>query len=279
MYAKNNAVRGGSFVPVITVLGILVAELYFYNFVFVPLSLAGVANTTYTPLRTVVFNVVWTLAIVSYFCSWQTDPGLVPDAWREYDHTIAETSERMWQPGLATMCSKCDLVRPERAHHCAICEQCVMRMDHHCPWIGNCVGSGNHKCFILFALYCASASIIFTWSNFPFVKKEFASSLSWSPPDPHMSHFFFAFLLLFPALFAILLSCLFTSHICLMLQNRTTIETDYAGPSPYDIGFHGNATQLLGPPSLKWLLPIPWKENDMSGTGYPYREPLLPFEA
>ncbi len=32
-----------------------------------------------------------------------------------------------------TKCSKCSMMRPERAHHCRICNRCVLKYDHHCP--------------------------------------------------------------------------------------------------------------------------------------------------
>lgn len=50
-------------------------------------------------------------------------------------------------------CSKCQQVKPPRAHHCAVCKRCVMRMDHHCPWVGNCIGFRTHKFFWTFLLY------------------------------------------------------------------------------------------------------------------------------
>lgn len=29
-------------------------------------------------------------------------------------------------------CTKCQLVKPPRAHHCSVCKRCVLKMDHHC---------------------------------------------------------------------------------------------------------------------------------------------------
>ena len=33
-----------------------------------------------------------------------------------------------------TVCARCEMYRPPRAHHCRICQRCIRRMDHHCPW-------------------------------------------------------------------------------------------------------------------------------------------------
>lgn len=50
-------------------------------------------------------------------------------------------------------CTKCDCVKPPRAHHCSICGKCVLAMDHHCPWMNNCIGLYNMKAFLLFNFY------------------------------------------------------------------------------------------------------------------------------
>lgn len=47
-------------------------------------------------------------------------------------------------------CNKCELYKPERAHHCRKCNVCVLKMDHHCPWTNNCVGHRNMPHFMRF---------------------------------------------------------------------------------------------------------------------------------
>jgi ribosomal protein L40E len=33
-----------------------------------------------------------------------------------------------------SVCRRCKLLRPPRAHHCIICGSCCLKFDHHCPW-------------------------------------------------------------------------------------------------------------------------------------------------
>lgn len=42
------------------------------------------------------------------------------------DPSIKYLPRRRW-------CSKCECIKPPRAHHCSICGRCIDRMDHHCP--------------------------------------------------------------------------------------------------------------------------------------------------
>mmetsp|Transcript_36755 Transcript_36755/g.57467 ORF Transcript_36755/g.57467 Transcript_36755/m.57467 type:complete len:319 (-) Transcript_36755:660-1616(-) len=58
------------------------------------------------------------------------------------------------------ICTKCNCIKPERAHHCSQCKRCVKRMDHHCLFVNNCVGIGNYKFFVLLLLYTGLGGII-----------------------------------------------------------------------------------------------------------------------
>ncbi|KAG9314955.1 zf-DHHC-domain-containing protein [Chiua virens] len=59
-------------------------------------------------------------------------------------------------------CKRCQVVRPERAHHCRICNKCVLKYDHHCPvGINQCVGLHNERHFVLFMTYLVIGSLFF----------------------------------------------------------------------------------------------------------------------
>lgn len=56
-----------------------------------------------------------------YYLAVSTLPGFVVDLKKE-------------PSGGDTKCTKCDIMRPPRAHHCKICQKCVLRFDHHCEY-------------------------------------------------------------------------------------------------------------------------------------------------
>lgn len=57
-------------------------------------------------------------------------------------------------------CTKCNLYKPERAHHCRKCGHCVLQMDHHCPWTNNCVGHDNMPHFMRFLVWVVFATSV-----------------------------------------------------------------------------------------------------------------------
>lgn len=77
-----------------------------------------------------------------------------------YPGTISSNGTLMAKAnGKARFCRKCNLSKPDRAHHCSTCGFCVLKMDHHCPWIGGCVGFKNYKTFVLFLFYADLLSV------------------------------------------------------------------------------------------------------------------------
>jgi hypothetical protein len=83
-----------------------------------------------------------------------------------------------------TICTRCEMYRPPRAHHCRICKRCIKRMDHHCPWINNCVGERNQKYFLQFLFYVGILALYstllvgFSWYFHPLSSKEHLNDLN-----------------------------------------------------------------------------------------------------
>ena len=110
------------------------------------------------------FNTVVLMLFSSHARAVFSDPGIVPLPQNRMDfsdfHDEAGEPLTQNQPPDEdwTICTRCEMYRPPRAHHCRICRRCIRRMDHHCPWINNCVGEWNQKYFIQFLFYVAILS-------------------------------------------------------------------------------------------------------------------------
>jgi len=259
-------------------------EWYTFNIVFVLGNLGAWhgAELAVGLARTSLFNSIWILALWSFARCSLSDPGFIPDEWHTYiqerdalsGQKPAALSHYGWQPGQATLCKKCELRRPERAHHCSICGRCVLRMDHHCPWVGNCVGFKNHKFFILMTFYGMLACIFYVLSALPQLKATLFGTPSVRAAKGALS--FEAFMLfslggILAASFSIALGALFVSHCWLLARNLTSIEVGFGGQNPYSLGPQRNVQQLLGTPDYTWLLPVASANPLSDGLSFPTR--------
>ena len=111
--------------------------------------------------------------------------------------------------------------QPDRCHHCSVCNDCVLKMDHHCPWVNNCVGYYNQKFFFLFLgyafLYCMYVMLSTLKYFIAYWSHDNAINLN-------NGKFHVIFLFFVSGMFAISLCSLFSYHIYLISQNRTTLE-------------------------------------------------------
>ncbi len=111
-------------------------------------------GTLWAPLHVLLFNVVVFLLLMAHSRAVFSDPGVVPLPQHRVDFSDAHSGKDLDPPQEDwTICTKCEMYRPPRAHHCRICQRCIRKMDHHCPWINNCVGEWNQKYFVQFLFY------------------------------------------------------------------------------------------------------------------------------
>mmetsp|Transcript_93404 Transcript_93404/g.180087 ORF Transcript_93404/g.180087 Transcript_93404/m.180087 type:complete len:319 (-) Transcript_93404:28-984(-) len=238
------------------------------------------------PVDFAIFNSLWVLTTWSYIASSCSDPGYVPNRWREFvqnagGRLVVFPAAQGWQPGRATTCDRCGCARPERTHHCKVCDQCILRMDHHCPWISNCVGFGNYKQFILLILYAFVGTVVGLCSSLPELVFCGSAAVKWflyhhDHPGwqvQHISNVEGILFLAFGAMSlvtAVLLSMLMTGHAPLLMSNKTTIEYHYGMENPYDTGTPlANVEQQFGLPGWDWFLPIQPRTPVTDGIAYP----------
>jgi len=264
-------------------------EGFAYNAVYLHRILPAVDKKNLQTAFLILFNSVWGMAMWSYLRAHSADPGTVPRRWQQFVNSIGNAlpiapARPEWQPGKATFCKKCDIPRPERAHHCVVCQACILRMDHHCPWINNCVGYNNHKYFLLLGTYACLASYVAIITAIPelFTCLAMLAGLddSFVLEDTELEVADVAAFLIFVllALFiALLLTPMLMAHVPLATLNLTTIEDNYRNmPNPFDQGSAlGNLSQVFGAFGIDWFFPItPWRPLS-DGVSFPRSDERL----
>ncbi|XP_064131423.1 palmitoyltransferase ZDHHC20 isoform X6 [Loxodonta africana] len=155
-------------------------------------------------------------------------------------------------------CERCQLIKPDRAHHCSACDICVLKMDHHCPWVNNCVGFSNYKFFLLFLLYSLLYCLFVATTVLQYFIKFWTNELSDTRAKFHVLFLFFV-----SAMFFISVLSLFSYHCWLVGKNRTTIESFRAptfsyGPdgNGFSLGYSKNWREVFGDEKKYWLIPV-----------------------
>lgn len=277
-------VRAAKWLPVVFIVSVVSWSYYAY---LVELCLLTVAFSNHDVASAIVLGLLYHLFLIPFMWAyWQTvwsSPGRVP---RRYGLTGPEVDmvESASDPkgaldsfvvskdlpvtmrslqGEVRYCSECEHVKPDRCHHCSVCRQCVLKMDHHCPWVNNCVGFYNQKFFFLFLGYALLYCLYIVASTLKFFivywKEDFKASTPHSYGKFHVLFLFFV-----SAMFSVSLLSLFSYHVYLISQNRTTLEAFrspiFARGGPNRRGFHlgsgNNFQEVFGDQKLLWILPI-----------------------
>lgn len=228
------------------------------------------------------FNFTWLMAMWSYIQTAFTDPGTpkCPE-WQDWSRvreglakSVDQDGKKMgWAPGKPSWCAICRRERPERAHHCSSCGRCILRMDHHCPWIGSCVGWRNHKYFLLLNWWTSLSCLCFLLSM---TGPRLLEALEIAPGSFSTGSLLLMVAVLMIVIFLLLTGILFCISLHLAMRNITTIEDFFSGENPYMFDSSiKNLTQLLGPPGVRWLVPVPCACRPCDGTSFPLASEVI----
>ncbi|CAI5702697.1 unnamed protein product [Peronospora effusa] len=209
-------------------------------------------------LEVVLFHFLSGCMLVAYYKVVFTDPGyvtpIVVQRIQDAMQDAMEEGDNKSQPTM-TLCRRCNLLKPFRAHHCSFCDRCVLKMDHHCPWVANCVGEGNYKCFfhfIVYAFFALSMCVRALAGSFQ------AAIFSENAPHNAVNNFSALAVVGFVLGGALAISLLgfIAVHSYLLIHGATTIECHHYGRAfPFNQGLRKNLKAVFGETIKDWLLP------------------------
>ena len=102
-------------------------------------NLVCFASSLWSPALCLIYNFVTFLLVLSHLCAVLCDPGIVKFPAFNSNHKLSPREGLSNGPPGWSVCIKCSMYRPPRAHHCRICRRCIRKMDHHCPWLELCI--------------------------------------------------------------------------------------------------------------------------------------------
>ncbi|XP_037902911.1 palmitoyltransferase ZDHHC15B isoform X2 [Hermetia illucens] len=272
-----SCMRALKWIPVLFIVSIIVWSYYAY---VVQLCILSMDNIALKVIFLILYHAVCFLFFWSYWQTVFTPIGTVPTKWRIPESEIeklgqAETQEQQKRilelfaknfpvsnrtiNGAVRFCEKCQIIKPDRAHHCSVCGTCVLKMDHHCPWVNNCVNFSNYKYFVLFLGYALIYCLYVAATSLQYFIKFWEGELNGG-----MGRFHILFLFFVAVMFAISLVSLFGYHIYLVLLNRTTLEAFRApifriggqDKNGYNLGRYNNFQEVFGDNWKLWFLPV-----------------------
>ncbi|XP_006752694.2 PREDICTED: probable palmitoyltransferase ZDHHC20 isoform X2 [Myotis davidii] len=263
----------------------------FIVFSFILVTLSGNGENGKAVVYLVAFHLFFVMFVWSYWMTIFTSPASPSKEFylsnSEREHYEKEFSQERQQEilrrtakdlpihttsGSRTIryCERCQLIKPDRAHHCSACDICILKMDHHCPWVNNCVGFSNYKFFLLFLLYSllyclfvATTVLQYFIKFWTLCRRKSTQSCPKNELTDTRAKFHVLFLFFVSTMFFISVLSLFSYHCWLVGKNRTTIESFSAptfsyGPdgNGFSLGYSKNWRQVFGDEKKYWLLPI-----------------------
>jgi len=219
-----------------------------------------------------VFDVFWTLLLISFLRGAFTSPGYVSSNWLEKcpqaQQIVRSNPQFKTNPGLKHM------LRCPRSHRCHELKAEVLRMDHFCVHYNNAVGLYNYKFFFLTMLYIFLESAYAMKICFMFFYR----------PGQHnfWSSAVVVLLLVISILYFLFSSYNLKMHVSLCRRNMTAIEhakmvgqiKAAAGMGvqlemihPWEFGLTENLKKMIGSDWWFWLLPV---APDLEENGYDF---------
>ncbi|XP_012280271.1 palmitoyltransferase ZDHHC15 isoform X3 [Orussus abietinus] len=268
-------VKGAWWVPVIFISTVVVWSYYAY---VVQLCYYTIESYIQKGFYLFFFHILFLLFQWSYWQTVFTELIVVPDKFKipaaemeklqqaDTEEAQRQILERCTQDlpvtnrtikGAIRFCEKCQIIKPDRAHHCSVCGTCVLKMDHHCPWVNNCVGFHNYKFFMLFLAYALLYCMFIAATSLQYLIRL------WKGEMDGMGRFHLLVLFFVALMFAISLNSLFFYHCYLVLHNRSTLEA-FRPPmfrtgkdkDGFSLGKYNNFQEVFGDDTRLWLLPI-----------------------
>uniref|UniRef100_A0A3P9P9S0 Palmitoyltransferase n=1 Tax=Poecilia reticulata TaxID=8081 RepID=A0A3P9P9S0_POERE len=119
---------------VLTYFSVFYADYVVIQYVLIP----AYADSVWGMLHGSLFNLILLLLLACHYKAVFSDPGgsksPKPSATDSYLQSYYSCGGCCCCQGCDgwTVCSRCEIYRPPRAHHCRVCQRCIRRMDHHC---------------------------------------------------------------------------------------------------------------------------------------------------
>ncbi|XP_064460122.1 palmitoyltransferase ZDHHC2-like [Ornithodoros turicata] len=258
---------------------------HYYTYVF-KLCLQTIKNPYQRTIYLVIVNVLSVMIVWCFLMTSLTPPGKIPQEFhvdrddatdilqgyyneagrQKFLHSLARRLPivtRTFSGGIA-YCARCQVIKPDRAHHCSTCSRCILKMDHHCYCVNNCISFTNYKFFFLFVLYYFLYSAFVSATTLrPFVSY-------WKEDDPSWDDFQFLLLFLLSNIIALNMAGFIVFHTFLMSTNRTTLEI-FRPPvlvatgldrRAFNLGYLKNFYEVFGDRWYLWLIPVSSGKGD-----------------